>query len=351
MLKAQFKKYILKFKTPSGTSRGVIKEKTSWFIKIYHESNPEVFGLGECGPIEGLSRDPINLIDEKLSELCENINNYQNVIIDTFPSIQFGLEMALLDLENKGKRNLFQNKFTNSKKNIKINGLIWMGDYEFMSDQIKIKLEEGFHCIKVKIGSLNFNDELSLLKKIRKNFYSTDLEIRVDANGAYTLTNINSILSELDKLDIHSIEQPISVNQWDEMKKLCKESPIPIALDEELIRPFEINEKENLIHHINPHYIILKPSMLGGFKETKDWIELAEKNNIGWWITSALESNLGLNAIAQFCGNFENKLPQGLGTGSLYLNNFNSPLKVENQYLSYDIKREWDFNQLVFNDD
>ena len=350
MLKAQFKKYILKFKIPSGTSRGVLTEKPSWFIKVFKDSDPNIFGIGECGPIEGLSRDPINTFDEKLKELCEKMNIHQTVDLDEFPSIQFGLEMALKDLENKGNRTLFQNKFTKNEKDIKINGLIWMGEYAFMSKQIQEKLEDGFHCIKVKIGSLNFKDELNLLKQIRKNYKSSELELRVDANGAYSITNISYILSELAKLDIHSIEQPIAINQWDEMKNLCKDSPIPIALDEELIKPYTKKQKENLLHFIDPQYIVLKPSMLGGFKETEEWINLAQKNNKGWWITSALESNIGLNAIAQFCGNFKNKLPQGLGTGGLYVNNFDSPLVITNQYLSHDKHKKWNLNQLVFND-
>ena len=250
MLKAQFKKYILKFKIPSGTSRGVLTEKPSWFIKIFNDSNPDVFGIGECGPIEGLSRDPINKLDEKLEELCKKVNNHQTIDLDEFPSIQFGLEMALKDLENEGNRIIFQNKFTNNKKDIKINGLIWMGEYDFMSKQIQKKLENGFYCIKVKIGSLNFKDELDLLKQIRKKYKPTELELRVDANGAFSSKDISYILSELAKLDIHSIEQPIAINQWDEMKNLCKNSPIPIALDEELIKPYNKKQKENLLHYI-----------------------------------------------------------------------------------------------------
>ena len=238
MLKAQFKKYILKFKLPSGTSRGILTEKPSWFLKVFEDSSPDIFGIGECGPIKGLSRDPIYSFDEKMEELCEKINHHQNVDLKEFPSIQFGLEMALKDLENKGDRTLFQNTFTKNEKNIKINGLIWMGEFDFMSKQIQKKLEEGFRCIKVKIGSLKFKDELNLLKQIRKNFKSTELELRVDANGAYSNSNISNVLSELAKLDIHSIEQPISVNQWYDMKNLCKSSPIPIALDEELIKPY-----------------------------------------------------------------------------------------------------------------
>ena len=350
MLKAQFKKYILKFKIPSGTSRGILTEKPSWFLKVFEDSSPDIFGIGECGPIKGLSRDPIYSFDEKMEELCEKINHHQNVDLKEFPSIQFGLEMALKDLENKGDRTLFQNTFTKNEKNIKINGLIWMGESDFMSKQIQKKLEEGFRCIKVKIGSLKFKDELNLLKQIRKNFKSTELELRVDANGAYSNSNISNVLLELAKLEIHSIEQPISVNQWDDMKNLCKSSPIPIALDEELIKPYTEKQKENLLQYIDPQYIVLKPSMLGGFKETEEWIDLAKKNNVGWWITSALESNVGLNAIAQFCGNFENKLPQGLGTGGLYLNNFDSPLEITNQYLSLSKNKKWNLNPLIFND-
>ena len=309
MLKAQFLKYNLNFINPSGTSRGVLKEKPSWFLKIHDTSNPIKFGLGECGPILGLSRDNIENYEVKLHELCEKINEFESINLNYHPSIKFGLEMALLDLKNNGKRILFKNDFTNNAKEIKINGLIWMGEMQFMYNQIKDKLNKGFDCIKIKIGAINFEDELSLIKKIRTEFGKNDIEIRVDANGAFTPKKAPTVLNKLAHLDIHSIEQPISAGQPIEMKKLCEKTPIPIALDEELINLFNEEEKNELLQYISPQYIILKPSLLGGFKETNEWIKVASENNISWWVTSALESNIGLNAIAQFCGNFNNPLP------------------------------------------
>ena len=351
MLKAQFLKYTLNFINPSGTSRGVIKEKPSWFLKIHDTSDPIKFGLGECGPILGLSRDNIENYEVKLHELCEKINEFESINLNYHPSIQFGLEMALLDLKNNGKRILFKNDFTNNAKEIKINGLIWMGEMQFMYNQIKDKLNKGFECIKIKIGAINFEDELSLIKKIRTEFGKNDIEIRVDANGAFTPKKAPTVLNKLAHLDIHSIEQPISAGQPIEMKKLCEKTPIPIALDEELINLFNEEEKNELLQYISPQYIILKPSLLGGFKETNEWIKVASENNISWWVTSALESNIGLNAIAQFCGNFNNPLPQGLGTGGLYSNNFISPLTLNGQHLSHKNDINWETKSLIFDAD
>ena len=351
MLKAQFLKYTLNFINPSGTSRGVLKEKPSWFLKIYDTSNPMKYGLGECGPILGLSRDNIENYEVKLHELCEKINEFESINLNYHPSIKFGLEMALLDLKNNGKRILFKNDFTNNAKEIKINGLIWMGEMQFMYNQIKDKLNKGFDCIKIKIGAINFEDELSLIKKIRTEFGKNDIEIRVDANGAFTPKKAPTVLNKLAYLDIHSIEQPISAGQPIEMKKLCENTPIPIALDEELINLFNEEEKNELLQYISPQYIILKPSLLGGFKETNEWIKVASENNISWWVTSALESNIGLNAIAQFCGNFNNPLPQGLGTGGLYSNNFISPLTLNGQYLTHKNDINWETKSLIFDAD
>lgn len=346
----EYLKYDLKFINPSGTSRGVLTSKPTWFIKISKKDNPHNFGLGECSPIEGLSIDPLNLIEQKLDEVVENINEIDKINLEKFPCINFGLEMAKKDLVNNGNRIIYNNNFTQGNKNIRINGLIWMGSTNFMINQIKEKLEKGFSCLKLKIGALNFNEELAILKKIRTQFKSNELEIRVDANGSFELNNIYKNLEKLSQLDIHSIEQPIAINQPDQLQKLCTKSPIAVALDEELIKPRSQNEKEELIKFINPHYIVLKPSLLGGFTKTKQWISIANKLNIEWWITSALESNIGLNAIAQFCGEYDLKLPQGLGTGNLYKNNIDSPLKLIGEHLAYDTKGEWNLNKLFSND-
>ncbi len=346
MYEAKYFKYVLKFKKPSGTSRGIINEKPTWFLKILKKDNPDIFGIGECGPIKGLSIDPLNCMDNKLKEVVENINQYKKIDISNFPSIKFGLETALKDFSNEGRRKIFDNNFIKGLKKIHINGLIWMGDSIFMKNQIKEKLDLGFSCIKLKIGALNFKDEFSILKEIRDSFSKESLEIRVDANGAFDTINAIFKLEQLSKLNIHSIEQPIAINQFEEMKQLCSKSPIPIALDEELIKTRTISEKKNLLSFIKPQYLILKPSLLGGFKQTQQWIEIAKNHNIEWWITSALESNIGLNAIAQYCSEFDLKLPQGLGTGNLYNNNIISPLTLDGELLRYDVRKDWELNNL-----
>lgn len=338
--------YNLNFINPSGTSRGILHDKPSWFIKIYSKDNPSLYGLGECGPIKGLSIDSIDKIDDKLIELKENINNIKKVNLKQFPSIVFGLESALTDLNNGGKRILFNNGFSKEKKEIKINGLIWMGEPSFMIQQIKEKIDLGFSCLKLKIGALNFNQELEILKQIRTKFSAKNLELRLDANGSFDPKDALVKLKELSKYKIHSIEQPIEINQLKKLKVLCELSPIAIALDEELIKIRDDEEKKELIEYVMPDYLILKPSLLGGFKQTKKWIDIAEKNNIKWWITSALESNIGLNAIAQFCAEFKTNLPQGLGTGNLFNNNFPSPLSLNGEMLAYNHDKNWDFKHL-----
>lgn len=344
MIKATYKKYILNFKNPSGTSRGILRTKETWFI-ILEENNK--IGIGETGLFRGLSIDDVPNYQEKLIWVCNNINlgleHLLSEIID-FPSIQFGLEQAFLSLKSKTKFDLFPSEFTKGKESIPINGLIWMGEKQFMKNQIKEKLKNGFSCIKMKIGAIDFDSEIELLKSIRKEFSSKEIELRVDANGAFKPQNALEKLKRLSELEIHSIEQPIKQGQIEEMSILCKETPLPIALDEELIGVFSSAEKEKLIEEINPQYIILKPSLVGGFAGSKEWIKLAEQNNSGWWITSALESNIGLNAIAQFTFVLQSNLPQGLGTGGLFTNNFESPLEVKNGTLQYNPIINWDIN-------
>lgn len=341
-IKASYKKYVLNFKMPSGTSRGVLKTKETWFILLQKENQ---FGIGETGLFRGLSIDDVFSYEEKLDWACKNINIGLTTLLENlleYPSIQFGLEQAFLSLESKHPFQLFPSKFTKSKEAININGLIWMGDQSFMKQQIKDKLQQGFSCIKMKIGAINFEEELALLKSIRQEFSKEEIELRVDANGAFSPKDALKKLEALAKFDLHSIEQPIKQGQLEEMTLLCKKTPLPIALDEELIGVFSFEEKQKLITTINPQYIILKPSLVGGFSGSKEWINLAEQNNIGWWITSALESNIGLNAIAQFTYTLQNKMPQGLGTGSLFTNNIESPLLVHNGNLTYDASKSWE---------
>lgn len=344
MIKATYKKYILNFKNPSGTSRGILRTKETWFIIL--EENGKT-GIGETGLFRGLSIDDVPNYEEKLIWICKNINlgidKLLSEIID-FPSIQFGLEQAFLSLKSEDKFELFPSAFTKGKDAIGINGLIWMGEKLFMKNQIKEKLKTGFSCIKMKIGAIDFDAEIELLKSIRKEFLANEIELRVDANGAFNPKNALEKLKRLSALEIHSIEQPIKQGQVEEMAELCAKTPLPIALDEELIGVFTSEEKRKIITEIKPQYIILKPSLVGGFAGSKEWIKLATENNCGWWITSALESNIGLNAIAQFTYTLQNNLPQGLGTGGLFTNNFDSPLEVKNGTLQYNSNLNWNFN-------
>lgn len=343
-MKATYKKYNLIFKQASGTSRGVLTNKETWFI-ILEENGKK--GIGECGFFKGLSVDSFLDYEKKLKWVVANIHLGLEVLLEElihFPSIQFGLEQAFLSLYSEDSFSLFPSNFINNNASIPINGLIWMGDEDFMLKQIEEKLQEGFNCIKLKIGAIDFSKELKLLESIRKKFTPKEIELRVDANGAFTVEEALTKLKQLAQFKIHSIEQPIKQGNILDMKDLCITTPLPIALDEELIGVFTIAEKEKLLQTIKPQYIILKPSLVGGFKGSLEWITLAEKYNVGWWVTSALESNIGLNAIAQWTYTLSNKMPQGLGTGALFTNNFTSPLYVENGKLFHGKFVGWQNN-------
>lgn len=343
-MKASYHKYILNFKRPSGTSRGVMTEKETWFIVLENDGKK---GIGECGILRGLSCDDRPDYEEKIAWTCANIHLGIDTLWEAlieFPSIQFGVEMAYQSLASSNPFLLFPSDFTKGTKSIPINGLVWMGNEAFMKQQIEEKLAEGFHCIKLKIGAINFDEELQLLRFIRQHFTPEQVEIRVDANGAFDESQALDKINQLSGFKLHSIEQPIQKNNTDRMAELCRTSPIPIALDEELIGVFSFEEKEELLLKIKPQYIILKPSFIGGFRGTKEWISLAEKYKIEWWITSALESNIGLNAIAQWTFLQQNTMPQGLGTGALYTNNFECPLEVSQGQLWYKNERNFEFN-------
>jgi o-succinylbenzoate synthase len=343
-LKATYHKYILDFKRPSGTSRGVMTEKETWFIVLEQDDKR---GIGECGILRGLSIDDRLDYEEKLKWTCDNINLGKDQLWEAlleFPSIQFGVEMAFQSLVSETPFLLFPSDFTNGTKSILINGLVWMGEEAFMKQQIEEKLADGFTCIKLKIGAIDFDKELQLLHFIREHFTPEQVEIRVDANGAFDADLALDKLIQLTEFKLHSIEQPIQKNHTDRMAELCKTTPFPIALDEELIGVFTLAEKEQLLEKIKPQYIILKPSFIGGFRGTQEWISLAEKHKIGWWITSALESNIGLNAIAQWTFLQHNVMPQGLGTGALYTNNFDCPLEVSEGQLWYKNELNWAFD-------
>ena len=344
-MKASYKKHILNFKRPSGTSRGVLNTKETYFLILRTE---EGFGVGECGLLRGLSIDDRPDYEEELAGVCENLelgvseaDLYE--ALEEFPSIQFGVETAFKSLHSDNPFKLFPSEFTRGEAAIPINGLVWMGDKVFMKQQILEKLKEGFTCIKMKIGAIDFKTEIELLKSIRTEFSASEVELRVDANGAFSPKEALEKLKVLSDLQLHSIEQPIKQRQWQEMARLCEETPLPIALDEELIGIFSEDDKNKLLETVKPQFIILKPSLVGGFRGSDTWIDLAEKHNAGWWITSALESNVGLNAISQYTFTKNSKLPQGLGTGSLYTNNIDSPLKVSKGALHYNINAIWNF--------
>jgi O-succinylbenzoate synthase len=330
------------FKRPSGTSRGVLTEKDTYFLILEAIGKQ---GIGECGLLKGLSIDDVPEYEAILEELCNQLNNntLDSTLISNFPSLQMGLEMAQESLKADSPFLLYPSDFTKSISPIPINGLVWMGEFDFMQAQIEEKLTQGFRCVKLKIGALDFSKELLLLEQIRKHFTAQQIEIRVDANGAFSPESALDKLKILAQFELHSIEQPIAAGQHEQMRVLCEQSPLSIALDEELIGVSSM-QKEALLDKIRPQYIILKPSLLGGFAASLEWIQLAEARQIGWWVTSALESNIGLNAIAQWTATLTTDKPQGLGTGGLYTNNIPSPLVVENGYLRYDSRQQWQFN-------
>ncbi len=330
-LKATWEKHDLVFKRPAKTSRETFKTKDTYLLSIGFEGK-EVKGLGECSPLWTLSIDPRESYSEKLDWVCANINSWKEFIysndLSDYPSIQFGLEVALLDLQNGGDQIIFPSEFTSGKASIEINGLIWMGDYNYMTQQIEDKIKAGFKCVKLKIGAINWTAEKKLLQNIRNRFSAEEIELRVDANGAFTPEKALGKLKVLADLKIHSIEQPIMACQLNEMVRLCAKTPIPIALDEELIGMKTYTEKEALLKSVQPQYIILKPSLIGGIKSCNEWIKIAEDLKISWWATSALEGNIGLNAIAQFAYQTGNEMPQGLGTGQLFETNFEAPIEL-----------------------
>lgn len=339
-------KHILTFKFPAGTSRGVLYEKASSYILLNHSGT---IGIGECATIPGLSTDCEQALIPKIEEICTQINNgtipKPTEILD-FPAIAFGLEAALLDVQIKQTGLLFPSDFSSGKAGIPINGLVWMGSKAAMQRQIKDKISAGYRCIKLKIGALDFETEINLISNIRKEFSENDIEIRLDANGAFNTEDALHKLDVLSKFKIHSIEQPIKQGQTENMALICRNSPIAVALDEELIG-LKSDQKRELLETIKPAYVILKPSLLGGFSQSEEWIRIANDLQVKWWVTSALESNIGLNAIAQWTYTLQSDFHQGLGTGQIYNNNIPSPLEIKNATLFYNPLSGWDLS--IFN--
>lgn len=336
-MRASYFSRTFEFIFPARTSRGVLHQKTSRFLVLTCNG---VSGIGECSIIPGLSLDPEAEFENKIIELCRMLNeDIPPDLVDlvAFPAIRFGLETALLDLKSGGNQVLFPSDFTEGKRGIPINGLIWMGDKQFMRDQISRKIDEGYRCLKMKIGALDFDAEVEIIRDIRKLFSADYLELRLDANGAFSSDKVMSKLKVLSAYNIHSVEQPIMAKQYEEMKKVCADSPIPITLDEELIG-YPTKCAEELLLLLKPAYIILKPSLLGGLGQSQVWIDAAERSGTAWWITSALESNIGLNVIAQWTATLNNPYHQGLGTGQLFHHNTDSSLRIENAKLWYCAK-------------
>lgn len=341
-MKAAFAKYTLDFINPAGTSRGVLLQKDTYFLKIWDEQCPERFGLGECALFKGLSAEDNDRYEPKLRELCRNIALGVETDLAEFSSIQFGLETAILDFANGCRRVCFDNDFASGTCHIPINGLVWMGTKDEMIARINEKVAAGFHVIKLKIGAIDFNQELEMISHIRRRYSERDLTIRVDANGAFSPDTVMERLGRLSEYSIHSIEQPIKAGQWEEMARVCEKSPIPVALDEELIGITNPMMMMTILRSIRPHYIILKPSLMGGFAGSTEWLKMAAQFGTGGWITSALESNVGLNAIAQWVTTLQVRIPQGLSTGALYHNNIASPLEQHADYLCCNPSKGWD---------
>lgn len=339
-----YKKHLLEFNKPATTSRGSLQTHTVYYI-LKTDALTQKIGIGEAAPLKGLSIDAVDNFETYLQLVLNQLNNgfkLEDIDLENWPSIQFAIETALADLKFGGERKIFENDFILNKP-IPINGLVWMNKANEMLEEASQKIEAGFNCIKFKIGALDFDEECRLLEKIRSRYNAFKLEIRTDANGAFANADVFEKLNELKRFELHSIEQPIKAKQLDFMQEVCAKSPIPIALDEELIGIKEQDIKP-LLHHVKPPYIILKPTLLGGLAKSNFWINKANEIGINWWLTSALESNIGLNAIAQFCSSLNTQMPQGLGTGSLYKNNIDSPLTVSKGFIYYDLNKKWDLS-------
>jgi o-succinylbenzoate synthase len=348
-MKASVHPIVFDFAFEAGTSRGVLTQKTSWFICLEEAG---VCGWGECSPIAGLSPEPFEILEAKISTVLEEWVRHPEAILDPssawveelmlWPSLRFALETAYLDFNNGGRHLIFDTDFFQGKQAIPINGLVWMNTMTHMEQQVENKIQQGFQCIKLKIGHHPVEQELALLKQLRNRFPKEFMTIRVDANGAYTLENIVPVLEALAALGVHSIEQPIRAGDHEGMARLCRESPVPIALDEELIVPLSRVEKMVLLAQLKPQYIVLKPSLHGGIMGCKAWIEAAEAQGIAWWMTSYLESAIGLNAIAQLVSTYPSLSYQGLGTGQLYTKTIASPLEVKQGRLLYNPLKSWE---------
>ena len=347
---ASYQKYALIFKKPAGTSRGYLYRQENYFLRLSNQRHSPQFGLGECGPLVGLSIDDRPDFDAKLSELCASLNRGtppEALDLTDWPSVAFGLETALLDLRRGGQRQLFETPFSRGETALPIHGLIWMAQPDALMTQIRQKITDGFHLVKLKVGALDFERECQLLESIRAHFPVDQLEIRLDANGAFSPQEAPAKLAQLAQYGISVIEQPIKPGQWPALAELCTHSPIPIALDEELIGVKTEPARAALLEAIKPQVLVLKPTLIGGLAAAEAWLKAAESRGIGWWVNSALESNIGLNVIAQWVSSRKTERVQGLGTGGLYTNNIPAPIQRVGSGLIYDPAGRWDVSMIA----
>jgi len=349
MLRARWIERTLTPRFALGTSKGTIEARTVWYLIAWDSERPEVRGIGEAALFPGHSREFPADVRVKLIELCERGDDWEqrlrSDLVDV-PSVRFAVEQCLKDLEAGGSKMLFPSDFTLGRKAIPINGLVWMGDKTTMKQRIREQLDGGFATVKMKIGAIGIEDELELLRAVRAEFGPQDITLRVDANGAFSFAEAPRVLDELAALRVHSIEQPIAAGLYELMAELCASSPVPIALDEDLIGLHTADAKTDLLDNVRPRHIVIKPSLVGGWAATREWIALAEARGIGWWTTSALESSIGLNAIAQFTATLDTDTVHGLGTGTVYENNIHSPLLAQKGFLWYRPEEEWDLSSV-----
>lgn len=339
MLKCDIERYVLDFAFTARTSREVFKQKKTYFIRVYDTERPEVTGVGECPVFPSLQPSFRTFYDfEKLlGDVANNINHYTaEGNLPRNSAIRFGIESALSELHYGGKGQFVDNKILeNIREGIVINGLVWMDSIDVMMRQLAEKIEQGFRCVKFKIGANRFEDELEFIQAVRSNFDDKSLMIRLDANGAFNEKDALKKLDALSAYAIHSIEQPVA-RDCSAMPEICRNSPIAVALDEDMIeRWYSKEDKFDFLRRLSPSYIILKPSLAGGFRESDEWISTAHELGIGWWATSALESNIGLSATAQWLARYpENiNIPHGLGTGLIYTNNIGNNVILKGEKL------------------
>lgn len=350
MIEARWKEIVFTPRFPLGTSKGVLETRTAWFLIAWEKDRPEVRGIGEAALFPGHSKEFPAEVRTKLLELCAHTADWEARLgtdLVNVPSVRFAVEQCLRDLRASGSKVLFPSDFTLGRKSIPINGLVWMGDKRTMRARIAEQLDAGSRCVKMKIGAIGIEEELELLAEVRRQFDADTLSLRVDANGAFTHAQAGPVLERLAELEVESIEQPVAPGLYESMAEICARTPVPIALDEDLIGLNTWALKKGLLDMVRPQHIVIKPSMVGGWAAVQEWITLAEERGIGWWITSALESSIGLNAIAQWTATLNTGVPQGLGTGSVYTDNFPSPLIVRNADLHYRPEAAWDLHRLA----